>query len=434
MTDLGGRYRLEASLGRGGTGEVFRARDLRLDRVVAVKMLHPWVAADEDARRRFRREATTLAQLRHPNIVQVLDFDDALPAPFLVQEHCGGGTLVRQAQAAPLPWPEVAVIGLAIARGLAHAHAAGVTHRDLKPGNVLYGDDGQLRVADFGLADVLRRDASDTTLTMDGTRVGSPEYWAPEQAAGRQVTERADLYALGCMLYELATGSLPFEGSDRIEVGMRRMHEDPPPPSAFAPDLPPEAEALIMALLERAPERRPRAEDVARMLAGEVPILADGTGETTRVEDDARATTRIEVDEIPPTLFAPEPEPPRPGIRTGGLRLGAVLAAAGVVLVGIGVAAGASLERSGIVVDRPIGRTAAAAGLGVAVGAVALCLGLVVLATWASRNRHRASSRLLRNLLAVVAVASASLAAAWAVWTANAWITIGVSALWGRLR
>lgn len=425
MTDLGGRYRLEASLGRGGTGEVFRARDLRLDRVVAVKMLHPWVATDEAARQRFRREATTLAQLRHPNVVQVLDFDDALPAPFLVQEHCGGGTLVRRTQEAPLPWPEVAAIGLAIARGLSHAHAAGVTHRDLKPGNVLYGDDGQVRVADFGLADVLRREAGDATLTMDGSRVGSPEYWAPEQAAGQQVTERADLYALGCILYELATGSLPFEGSDRLQVGMRRIHEDPPPPTAFVPDLPPEGEALIMALLDRRPERRPRAEDVARMLAGEVPILP---------EDDARETTRFEAEDVPPTLLAPEPEPPRPGIRTGGLRLGAVLAAAGVVLAGIGIAAGASLARSGIEVDRPIGRIAAAAGLAIAIGAVAVCLGLAVLAMWSSRNRHRAPSRTVRNLLAVLAVATASLAAAMMVWTANAWITIGVSALWGKLQ
>ena len=425
MTELGGRYRLEASLGRGGTGEVFRARDLRLDRLVAVKILHPWVAGDADAQRRFRREATTLAQLRHPNIVQVLDFDDALPSPYLVQEHCGGGTLVRRAQEAPLQWPEVAAIGLAIARGLAHAHAAGVTHRDLKPGNVLYGDDGELRVADFGLADVLRREAGDATLTMDGTRVGSPEYWAPEQAAGQQVTERADLYALGCILYELATGSLPFEGSDRLQVGMRRIHEDPPPPTAFAPDLPPEAEALITALLQRAPERRPRAEDVVRILAGDVAILP---------EEDARETTRIEVDEIPPTLLAPEPEAPRPGVRTGGLRLGAVLAAAGVVLVGIGIAAGAALLRSGIEVDRPIGRTAAAAGLAVAGGAVALCLGLAVLAVWASRNRHRAPSRTVRNVLAVFAVITASLGSALMVWTANAWITVGVSVLWGKLR
>ncbi|MGI9117758.1 MAG: serine/threonine-protein kinase [Gaiellales bacterium] len=425
MSELGGRYRLEASIGRGGTGEVFRARDLRLDRVVAVKLLHPWVAEDADARKRFRREATTLAQLRHPNVVQVLDFDDALPAPYLVQEHCGGGTLVRRTQEAPLPWPEVAEIGLAIARGLAHAHAAGVTHRDLKPGNVLVGDDGQLRVADFGLADVLRRDATELTLTGDGTRVGSPEYWAPEQAAGIDVTERADMYALGCILYELATGSLPFEGSDRVEVGMRRMHEDPPPPTAFVPDLPAEAEALILALLQRAPERRPRAEDVARMLAGDVPIIPDA---------DQRETTRIEVEDIPPTMLAPEPEPARPGVRTGVLRFGAVVLALGVLLAGLGVAAGTTLSRAGIEVDRPIGRTAAAAGLGVAVGAALICFALAVLALWATRNRHRAELRTVRSLLGVLAVILAGLASGTIVWTANAWITVGVSILWGKLQ
>ena len=425
MTDLGGRYRLEASLGRGGTGEVFRARDLRLDRVVAVKMLHPWVATDEEARRRFQREATTLAQLRHPNIVQVLDFDEALPAPFLVQEHCGGGTLVRRAQDAPLPWPEVAELGLAMARGIAHAHAAGVTHRDLKPGNVLFGDDGQLRVADFGLADVLRRSVEETDITDDGSRVGSPEYWAPEQAAGLDVTERADMYALGCILYELATGSLPFEGSDRMEVGMRRMHEDPPPPSAFAPDLPPEAEALILSLLQRAPERRPRAEDVARMLTGDVPILP---------EDDARATTRIALEDIPPTLLAPEPEQERPGVRTGALRVGVILLAIGVLLAGIGVAAGVQLTRSGIEVATPIGRTDAAAGLAVLGGAAVICLALALLALWATRNRGRARRRLFCNTLGFLAVLTAGLATGTIVWTANAWLTVGVSALWGRLQ
>ena len=425
MTDLGGRYRLEASIGRGGTGEVFRARDLRLDRVVAVKLLHPWVAEDEDARRRFRREATTLAQLRHPNIVQVLDFDEELPAPFLVQEHCSGGTLVRSTQSAPLPWPEVAGIGLAIARGLAHAHAAGVTHRDLKPGNVLFGDDGQLRVADFGLADVLRREATDVTLTGDGTRVGSPEYWAPEQAAGLAVTERADMYALGCILYELATGSLPFEGSDRVATGMRRIHEDPPPPTAFVPDLPPEAEALIMELLQRAPERRPRAEDVARMLAGDVPILP---------EDDERATTRIALEDIPPTMLAPEPPGEFPGVRTGALRFAVILLAIGVLLAGIGVAAGVQLANAGITVDKPIGRTAAAAGLGVLIGAAAICAALAVLALWATRNRSRARQRFVRNLLGVLAVLIAGLTSGTIVWTANAWITVGVSALWGKLQ
>ena len=421
MTDLGGRYRLEASLGRGGTGEVFRARDLRLDRVVAIKMLHPWVATDEGAHERFRREATTLAQLRHPNIVQVLDFDDTPPAPFLVQEHCGGGTLVRRTADAPLPWPEVAEIGLAIARGLAHAHASGVTHRDLKPGNVLYGDDGHLRVADFGLADVLRRSADEADLTDDGSRVGSPEYWSPEQAAGLAVTERADMYALGCILYELATGALPFEGSDRIEVGTRRMHEDPPLPTQFVPDLPPEAEELIMSLLTRAPERRPRAEDVARMLAGDVPILP---------EHDAAETTRIPACEIPDTMIAPPDATPRPGVRGGGIRVGVVLLALGVFLMGIGVAVGVGLTRSGIVPEQPLGRMASAAGLSVLVGAAVICLALAVIALWATRNRDRANMRTARLALGVLAVITAALCSGAIVWTANAWVTVGVSALW----
>lgn len=424
MTELGGRYRLEASLGRGGTGEVFRARDLRLDRVVAVKVLHPWVATDPDAHRRFQREATTLAQLRHPNVVQVLDFDDAAPTPYLVQEHCGGGTLARRAQDAPLPWDEVAGIGLAISRGLAHAHAHGVTHRDLKPGNVLYGDDGQLRVADFGLADVLRRAPDDATLTGDGTRVGSPEYWAPEQAAGLTVTERADLYALGCILYELATGALPFEGSDRIEVGMRRMHEDPPPPTALVPELPPEAEQLIMSLLVRAPERRPRAEDVARMLAGDAPMP----------EVDQAATTRIAVEEIPETLVQPPEPPARPGVTFGGLRFALIVGAIAIALGGIGVAAGARIARSGIEVDTPIGRTAALAGLAIAVGAVLVCFALAVLVLWASRNRERAGSAAARLVLAGFAVLVAALCSAAIVWTANAWLTVGVATLWGKVQ
>ncbi|MGA0122100.1 MAG: serine/threonine-protein kinase [Gaiellales bacterium] len=424
MTDLGGRYRLEASLGRGGTGEVFRARDLRLDRVVAVKMLHPSVAEDPEARRRFEREATTLAQLRHPNVVGVLDFDDTAPAPYIVEEHCGGGTLVRRAQEAPLPWPEVAQIGLAISRGLAHAHEQGVTHRDLKPGNVLYGDDGQLRVADFGLADVLRRSADDPDITADGSRVGSPEYWAPEQAAGLDVTERADLYALGCILYELATGVLPFEGPDRIEIGMRRMHEDPPPPSAHVPDLPPGAEALILDLLQRAPERRPRAADVARVLAGDAPTLTD---------EDGAQTTRITADEIPETMVAPAAEPPRPGVRLGAMRFGVIVLAIAVTAIGLGVVAGASVSRSGVVADRPLGAVSAGAALAVVAGAALACFAVAVLALWCTRNRVRSGSVSVRFLLALGGVVLAALAAAGIVWTANAWLTVGVRALWNAL-
>ena len=426
MTDLGDRYRLEGSIGRGASGEVFRALDLRLDRVVAVKMLHPSVAANDDTRRRFRREATTLAQLRHPNIVQVLDFDEAAPIPYLVQEHCGGGTLVQRTIEAPLAWPEVAELGLAISRGLAHAHANGVTHRDLKPGNVLYGDDGELRVADFGLAEVLRQPAGDD-ITDDGSRVGSPEYWAPEQAAGLDVTERADMYALGCILYELATGTLPFEGSDRLEVGMRRMHEDPPLPTDFVADLPEEAEDLIMALLIRAPERRPRAEDVVRTL--------DDGAQTLPGRDRVETTRLPAAAGVAATMVAPPNEEPTPwaggvGVRTGWLRLSALLIALGVILAGVGIASGTTIGRSGITPDLPLERVSAGAALAVTAGAAMLCLSLLLLALWAVRNRERARGRFGRFCLSIVSIVVAAAASAAVIWTANAAITIGVPTLW----
>ena len=161
------------------------------------------------------------------------------------------------------------------------------------------------------------------------------------------------------------------------------------------------------------------------MLAGDVPILP---------EDDERATTRIALEDIPPTMLAPEPEPERSGVRTGALRFGVILLAIGVLLAGIGIAAGVQLTHAGIIVDKPIGRTAAAAGLAVLIGAAAICGALAVLALWATRNRSRAHARFVRNLIGVLAVLIAGLTSGTIVWTANAWITVGVSALWGKLQ
>ena len=176
-----------------------------------------------------------------------------------------------------------------------------------------------------------------------------------------------------------------------------------------------------MSLLTRAPERRPRAEDVARMLAGDVPILP---------EHDAAETTRIPAYEIPDTLIAPPDATPRPGVRGGGIRVGVVLLAIGVFLMGIGIAAGVGLTREGIVPEHPLGRMAAAAGLSVAVGAAVICLALAVTALWATRNRDRADMRTARLALGTFAVITAALCSGTIVWTANAWITVGVSALW----
>ena len=253
MTDLGGRYRLEASLGRGGTGEVFRARDLRLDRVVAIKMLHPWVATDEGAHERFRREATTLAQLRHPNIVQVLDFDDTPPAPFLVQEHCGGGTLVRRTADAPLPWPEVAEIGLAIARGLAHAHASGVTHRDLKLTNVLLSAQGVAKLVDFGLAG---QDAGLSSMEEEVDR--AVEYATLERSTNAPDNDpRSDLYFLGAIFYELLTGVAPYPPSkSREDRKQPSRYRNIRPIRQVDPSIPPAVMAIINQLLQINPNER----------------------------------------------------------------------------------------------------------------------------------------------------------------------------------
>ena len=227
--------------------------DERLGRPVAVKILHPWAAADADARGRFRREAAAMARLDHPNVVAVLDYGEDEHA-WLVQALCTGGTLSTVLPSAPLPWRRVVALALPIARALGHAHAQGVIHRDLKPSNVLFGADGHVLVGDFGLARLVA--SAETTITATGTRLGSPEYWSPEQAAGEPVSEKTDLYALGCILYQLATGALPFPpGDDRLAAGFRRIHEDPAPARSIDPGVPPEADALLQRLLAR--RRRP---------------------------------------------------------------------------------------------------------------------------------------------------------------------------------
>ena len=158
-----------------------------------------------------------------------------------------------------MPWDRARALARPIAQALAHAHGQGVIHRDLKPSNVLFAEGGRVVVGDFGLARLLA--TSDGTLTATGMRMGSPEYWSPEQAAGDPVSERADVYALGCILYHLVSGGLPFPGEDRLAAGYRRVHEDATP-------LPDAGGALIARMMERDPSRRPRAEDVLALLDG----------------------------------------------------------------------------------------------------------------------------------------------------------------------
>jgi eukaryotic-like serine/threonine-protein kinase len=245
-----GRYRLERELGRGAMATVFLARDEELGRPVAVKLLEESAAADESLRRRFTREAQLAAGLSHPNVVQVFDVGEADGRPFIVMECVEGPTLAeRLAAEGPLPPPEVAAIGRQVCAGLERAHAAGLVHRDLKPGNLIQGRDGTVKIADFGIAYA----AEATSLTEAGTILGTASYLAPEQAEGEAVTEASDIYALGAVLYELLSGRPPYAFESLADVATRSRLSSPPPLPGIAAHL----EGVVLLCLEPNPADRP---------------------------------------------------------------------------------------------------------------------------------------------------------------------------------
>jgi eukaryotic-like serine/threonine-protein kinase len=265
MTVLAGRYTLLEQVGEGGMSVVWRARDWRLERDVAIKLLRSFVAMEQAQRQRFEREARTLASLTNDHIVRVYDYVDTGEQAFLVLEYVEGGNLAESTFGRlPLPPAEAAAYTTPVARALAFAHRRGVVHRDLTPTNILIErESGRVLTSDFGLARIARSTGS---LTAPGVLIGTPEYWSPEQALGRESNEAADLYALGCILFLLLTGRLPFEGEDRLAVGLRRAHEDAPSLGARLPAADAEVVALVDSLLVREPGLRPDAAATAAAL------------------------------------------------------------------------------------------------------------------------------------------------------------------------
>jgi serine/threonine protein kinase len=266
-TILADRYRVERRLGRGGMAEVFLARDLRLDRLVALKVLAPELSSDPAFVARFRREAQAAAGLSHPNIVGVYDWGEALGSYFIAMEYAPGRTLAEVIDAeAPLPAKRTALIGAQVAAALAAAHREGVVHRDIKPSNVIVGEEDAVKVTDFGIAHVVG-DAS-TRLTATGTVLGTPAYLSPEQAEARAVDGRSDVYSLGVVLYELATGATPFQGQTSGALAYQHAREPLEPPSVRNPAVPAALDALITESLAKDPDARPAsAEQVRRRLA-----------------------------------------------------------------------------------------------------------------------------------------------------------------------
>ena len=263
-----GPYEILAPLGAGGMGEVYKARDTRLGREVAIKILPAERVADEERRRRFIQEARAASALNHPNIVTVHDISESSGTDFLVMEYVRGKTIDQLIGRSGMRVSEALRCAVQIADALARAHAAGIVHRDLKPGNVMLNEDGVVKVLDFGLAKLAAQDDvgdSQTTLTMsagltpksaEGAIVGTVAYMSPEQAEGKRVDARSDIFSFGSMLYEMVTGHRAFSGNSSASTLAAVLKEDPKPPTLLAEAVPKELERIILRCLRKDPARR----------------------------------------------------------------------------------------------------------------------------------------------------------------------------------
>ena len=252
------RYQLHTKLGEGGLAEVYLARDLALGRSVAVKLLRPEYTTDPTFLVRFHREAQSAAALNSSNVVSVYDFGQDHQRPYIVMEYVAGEDLRTVLNRGLLTIPQIVQYGIEICNAVGMAHRRGMVHGDLKPGNILISPENHAKVADFGLARALGESAMD-----DGELVwGTPAYFAPEQAAGDRVTAATDVYAIGIILYEMLTGTVPFKGSSDQEVARKQLYEHPAPMSAVSPrPIPPELEAIVRRALAKEPGARYHSAD-----------------------------------------------------------------------------------------------------------------------------------------------------------------------------
>jgi serine/threonine-protein kinase len=251
---IAGRYELEELVGTGGMSSVYRAHDRLLERDVALKVLHQQFTADDDYVERFRREARSVAQLSHPNIVTVIDRGEQDGRQFIVFEYVDGENLKTLVERqGPLPVHEAITLTLQVARALGFAHEHGLVHRDVKPQNVLLNGNGEAKVTDFGIARSLEVHGG---LTQTGTVLGTSDYIAPEQARGARANAQSDIYSLGAVLYELLTGDVPFPGDNFVAVAMRHINEPVPSVREQRPDVSPRLDAVIRRAMAKDPRDR----------------------------------------------------------------------------------------------------------------------------------------------------------------------------------
>jgi serine/threonine-protein kinase len=345
---LGGRYQVGELLGYGGMAEVHRGRDLRLGRDVAIKMLRTDLARDATFQERFRREAQNSAALNHPAIVAVYDTGEEISAtgeklPFIVMEFVNGRTLKEVLAAEQRIQPRRALEMIAdICAALEFSHRHGIIHRDIKPGNVMVTQNGQVKVMDFGIARALASGA--TTMTQTSAVIGTAQYLSPEQARGESVDARSDVYAAGCVLFELLVGHPPFVGDSPVSVAYQHVREDPKAPSDINREIPPDVDAIVLKALAKNPLNRYQSAqemraDALRAVSGR-PVMA--TPVMTEAETMAMAGPPLRQPPSATTMTRPVPGgiPPQPQRKTSSWVM-AVLAALGVLAVialGVGLA------------------------------------------------------------------------------------------------
>jgi serine/threonine protein kinase len=253
---LGDRYQLQDPIGRGGMATIYRGRDIRMDRVVAIKVLREVYSTDPKFVKRFQTEAKAASALQHPNIVQVYDYGQTDGNYYIVMELVEGTDLRRYLRSrGVLDVDRAVIIAHDVALGLGAAHRRSIVHRDVKPQNVLVGRGGLIKLTDFGIASVYK-DINAERLTTTGMTLGTVQYYAPEQAQGEIVSPSADVYALGIVMYEMLTGRPPFDGDNAVAVAMQHIQDPPTPPSHLNPDIPPALEEIILRCLEKVPEMR----------------------------------------------------------------------------------------------------------------------------------------------------------------------------------
>src|SRR5262245_7055289 len=271
-----GPYEIVSPLGAGGMGEVYRARDTRLDRIVAIKVLAPHLSASPEIRQRFEREARTISQLAHPHICALYDFGRDGEIEYLVMEYLEGQTLAERIAKGPIPLDQTLRYGMEIADALHKAHRQGIVHRDLKPGNVMLTRSG-VKLLDFGLAKAMEPSTSPAAgmtalptradLTQEGTILGTLQYRAPEQLEEKDADARTDIFALGATIYEMATGRKAFTGSTKASLISAILRDDPPPISQVQPLSPPALDRVVRTCLAKDPEDRwQSAADIKREL------------------------------------------------------------------------------------------------------------------------------------------------------------------------